>query len=157
MRLSRSLSHSQSLSQELSSARSRKHSTSSHGTSSSISHSPAPTRRQTLTVALPSPSTGSMSPNERSVLSMEKEIMRLQEVLKEREAEILMLEESLRRKHKDDITINGDSTASAKVAPQVLKQFDEVRSTLENGHDYEENGSISEPDESLDRLNELML
>jgi hypothetical protein len=98
-----------------------------------------------------------MSPNERSVLSMEKEIMRLQEVLKEREAEILMLEESLRRKHKDDITINGDSTASAKVAPQVLKQFDEVRSTLENGHDYEENGSISEPDESLDRLNELML
>jgi hypothetical protein len=85
---------------------------------------------------------------------MEKEIMRLQEVLKEREAEISMLEESLRRKHKDDTAVNGDSAASAKV--QVLKQFDEVR-TLENGHDYEENGSVSEPDESLDRLNELML
>lgn len=102
-----------------------------------------------------------MSPNERSVLSMEKEIMRLQEVLKEREAEISMLEESLRRKHKDDTavmpTVNGDSTAAAKVAPQVLKHFDEARSALENGHDYDENGSISEPDESLDRLNELML
>jgi hypothetical protein len=118
---------------------------------------------------------------------MEKEIMRLQEVLKEREAEITVLEESLKESQEEKLAstlpvstvlevdaspkINGqmlkpDSTLS----PKTLNQFDHIRKSMENGnangnghsiyHDGSEmNGSsvYSEADESLERLNELML
>lgn len=80
--------------------------------------------------------------------------MRLQEVLKEREAEISVLEESLKEKHGDRLAVNGDAAPSAKLLSTSLSQFDEVHKPLENGHQSE---SVSESDESLDRLNELML
>ncbi|KAF5380852.1 hypothetical protein D9615_004103 [Tricholomella constricta] len=184
----RSLSQSQSLSQELSSVHSRKTSFSSHGTSSS--HSPSSSHshmtlsylsgiRPNLSISLPSPSP--INGNERSVGSLEKEIMRLQEVLKEREAEITLLEESLRQSQDEKATpalatsiideetpnVNGKANgAAATLSPKTLNQFDHIRKTMENGngHAYtdtpsEMNGSsvFSETDESLERLNELML
>ncbi|KAG6833664.1 hypothetical protein H0H87_002860 [Tephrocybe sp. NHM501043] len=179
----RSLSQSQSLSQELSSVHSRKTSFSSHGTSSS--HSPSNSyshgspsylsgTRPNLSISLPSPVNG----NERSVNSLEKEIMRLQEVLKEREAEITLLEESPRESREEkspapvveDLpTSNGkaaNATAAATLSPKTMNQFDHIRKTMENGNGYahtdtgsELNSSsvVSEADESLERLNELML
>ncbi|THU88609.1 kinesin [Dendrothele bispora CBS 962.96] len=180
---SRSLSQSQSLSQELSSVRSRKTSSSSHGTSSS--HSPSHSHststlnslmgsRPNLSISLPP--NGSVSPSERSAVSLEKEIMRLQEVLKEREAEISTLESSLKESREaqirslsrdDKVTPlpNGDVSPEAYLSPQTRNQFDNIRRSMilvnGNGHTREEsdtNGG-SDTDDSLvvDRLNELML
>ncbi|KNZ78457.1 Kinesin-like protein KIF27 [Termitomyces sp. J132] len=164
----RSLSQSQSLSQELSSVHSRKASFSSHGTSSS--HSPSNSQStlnylsgvQNLSTSLPSSS--SFNGSERSVHSLEHEIMRLQEVLKEREAEITLLEESLKeRPLLQPSGLNG--TAAATLSPKTLNQFDHIRKTMENGsYAHTDTGSevnsvsvLSEADESLERLNELML
>ncbi|GLB34798.1 putative kinesin motor, catalytic domain [Lyophyllum shimeji] len=184
----RSLSQSQSLSQELSSVHSRKTSFSSHGTSSS--HSPSSSHSHTtlsylsgvrpnLSISLPS--TSPINGNERSVSSLEKEIMRLQEVLKEREAEITLLEQSLKESQEQksaplapvpDVAdealsnVNGKPNGPATtLSPKTQNQFDRIRKTMENGnghtHDtvFEMNGSsvYSEKDESLERLNELML
>jgi hypothetical protein len=109
--------------------------------------------RPNLSISISSPP--GASPDGRSISSLEKEIMRLQEVLREREAEITVLEVSLR-----------ESKASAPPA---------VMSTVENGSIPNgkplENGiynaetasefggamSASDSDESLERLNELML
>jgi hypothetical protein len=103
---------------------------------------------------------------------LEKEIMRLQEVLKERETEISMLEESLKESVKgqsisghgsspsqDSHEVNGvlDDIENVTLSPKTMHNFIEVRKTMENGHPVTENGSVSETDESLDRLNELML
>ncbi|KAF9013938.1 kinesin domain-containing protein [Cyathus striatus] len=145
----RSQSQSQSLSQELSSAHLRKTSFSSQGTSSS--HSPSNSHstlhsvssRPNLSVSLPGISPGYS--NERSVSSLEKEIMRLQEVLKEREAEISVLEASLMESQNDKLN-----------PPPVAG--DNPESTPATNGDVLENGSTnSDPDESLERLNELML
>ncbi|KAF9469234.1 kinesin [Collybia nuda] len=187
----RSLSQSQSLSQELSSVHSRKTSFSSHGTSSS--HSPSNSHshststlshmlnsRPNLSISLPSPFPG--TPNERSVGSLEKEIMRLQEVLKEREAEITILEESLKESQEEKIATtppvlepppktNGQVPHNhTTLSPKTLNQFDHLRKSMENGNlngnghaNYQEsveiNGSsvYSDADESLERFNELML
>lgn len=111
--------------------------------------------------------------------------MRLQEVLKEREAEIMALESSLKSTQDDSsvtsspaISTPGDaspSTPSAKLnghapeghlSPKTLGHFDHIRRSMElNGHDVglndsesDRNDSVnSEADESLERLNELML
>ncbi|KAF8077786.1 kinesin domain-containing protein [Lyophyllum atratum] len=184
----RSLSQSQSLSQELSSVHSRKTSFSSHGTSSS--HSPSSSHshatsgylsgvRPNLSISLPSPSP--VNGNERSVGSLEKEIMRLQEVLKDREAEITLLEESLKESREEKVlapppvanlvdeappTVNGKSNdIGASLSPKTQNQFDHIRKTMENGngHPYDTGSEMnsssvfSETDESLERLNELML
>lgn len=176
--LIRSLSQSQSLSQELSSAHLRKASFSSHGTSSS--HSPSSSHsgsnslstlqsfghRPNLSISMPS-----LSPvaHERSVSSLEQEIMRLQEVLKEREAEITVLEDSLKGIQQEKITNNGitigeklaqPSTVDGALSPQTLYQFDSIRKTMENGNGIvngAESASSFSDDESLERLNELML
>lgn len=178
---SRSLSQSLSLSQELSSARSRKASfstSSSHSPSNSHSNSaPFASPRPNLSISLP-------ASNERSVASLESEIMRLQDVLREREAEIAALEISLRERPKvpsgsptsiDDIDTppstppngilpNGDQSLASHLSPKTMGQFENIRRSMElNGRDHLfENGSevasnVSEMDESLDRLNELML
>ncbi|KIJ69148.1 hypothetical protein HYDPIDRAFT_105719 [Hydnomerulius pinastri MD-312] len=167
--LSQSLSPSVSLSQELSSARSRKMSGSSHGTSSSVSHSPS--HRPNLSISLTSLN-GTTTPTEqRSALSMEKEIMRLQEVLKEREAEISTLETSLKEKEEtaplppvpeakpsedvDDLAVH--------LSPTTMQKFNAVRKSMELHHGVlpAANGASADADadvdESLDRLNELML
>ncbi|KAG5637757.1 hypothetical protein H0H81_003324 [Sphagnurus paluster] len=180
---SRSLSQSLSLSQELSSVHSRKTSFSSHGTGSS--HSPSSSHSQTylsggkpnLSISLPSPSL--LNANERSVGSLQKEIMRLQEVLRDREAEITLLEESLKQTRDEKLIpepispvleeelprVNGKvNGAYATLSTKTLNQFDHIHKSTENGdHTYtdggsEVNGSVfSETDESLERLNELML
>ncbi|KAI0703557.1 kinesin [Cytidiella melzeri] len=151
---SRSVSQSVSLSQELSSARSRKASISSHSTSSSVSLS-SPRPNLSLNV----------SPNERSVQSLQREIMRLQEVLKERESEITALEQSLDEREKsrkpapalhalsngDSHPVeNGESTPDLHLSPRTMGQFQELRHTLDGMP------SPADPDESLLRLNELM-
>src|SRR6267378_3104756 len=91
----RSLSQSQSLSQELSSAKSHKSSFSnSHGSNSPISYSPPGSLsfQPSLSISIPHPANLLNDPggvgNGKSAASLEKEIMRLQDVLKEREAEI---------------------------------------------------------------------
>ncbi|KAF9482822.1 kinesin domain-containing protein [Pholiota conissans] len=176
----RSLSQSLSLSQELSSAHLRKASFSSHGTGSShspsnshslsVSHSASASLslgRPNLSISMPSLSSSS---TERSVSSLEKEIMRLQEVLKDRETEISLLEESL--KESQSRGTNGDAVADQEVqdvdgvnpdttlSPKTLNRFDHIRKTMEgvngNGTHMETSSSYSE-DESLERLNELML
>lgn len=154
---SRSMSQSLSLSQELSSARSRKASISSHGTSSSISLSPS--GRPALSL--------SISPNERSVQSLEAEIKRLQEILVERESEIGLLEQSLKDKEREAVLQaetpssasttpatpeNGEANPMMHLSPKTINHFQELRSTL----DHSENDSNVDAGEDLDRLNELM-
>ncbi|KAJ6525493.1 kinesin domain-containing protein [Mycena vulgaris] len=192
----RSLSQSQSLSQELSSVHSRKtsFSTSSSSHSPSNSHSSpsflAPHSRPNLSISLPSSASSPVHPNERSVPSLEKEIMRLQEVLKDREAEIAVLEGSLKESTsksaavpngvgashsesspaaKDPVTppVNGDANP-VHLSPKTISQFDNIRRSMshEPAHtnltdsesDLNGGSSVySEQDESLERLNELML
>ncbi|KAJ4478498.1 kinesin domain-containing protein [Lentinula aciculospora] len=186
---SRSLSQSQSLSQELSSARSRKHSSSSHGTASSHSpsnsHSATMSPRPNLSISLPN-GIMNIAPAERSAVSLEKEIMRLQEVLKEREAEISTLELSLLKATQTESSasstsdrlrdlklelLNGHDDEAAPesfLSPQTINKFEHIRRSMqfhgENGNSPREHDSISasdsivsDTDESLDRLNELML
>lgn len=147
----RSMSQSLSLSQELSSARSRKTSTSSHGTSSSLSMSPGSRPSLSLHVG----------PNERSVQSLEQEIMRLQDVLKEREAEISVLEQTLKEKDRAAAAsqspspatpVQVDSSAMVHLSPKTRSQFEE----LHNSISHSENAAVPDADESLVRLNELM-
>ncbi|KAF8275271.1 hypothetical protein EI94DRAFT_1793880 [Lactarius quietus] len=118
------------------SARSRKASFSSHGTSSPA-QSP---HRPNLSISLPALN---VAPNERSAASLEKEIMRLQDVLKEREQEIAHLEISL--KEKEAIT------PRHQICEKRL-----IKTVLQNGSDAADVTANSESDESLDRLNELM-
>ena len=151
----RSVSQSLSLSQELSSARSRKASTSSHGTSSSLSISP--TSRPALSL--------SISPNERSVQSLEAEIKRLQDVLVDRENEIRLLEDTLKNQAMNSVTsegtpastspatpLTGDASPALHLSPKTMNQFQQLRHSL----DHSENDSSVDAEESLDRLNELM-
>jgi hypothetical protein len=104
------------------------------------------------------------------VASLENEIMRLQEVLKEREIEISALEASLQdnssalssSKEPGSLVKEGEAASIAYLSPKTLTYFDDIRKTMINGHDHptdesEENKAASEVDESLDRLNELML
>ena len=165
---------------------SRKASFSSHGTSSS--HSPSNSQslshshshslqafglRPNLSISMPSLT----PPNERSVASLEQEIMRLQEVLKDREAEITLLEESLKESQENQVKIpngveggegqptttevNGSSVnPDTTLSPKTLNRFDHIRQTMENGTGHAvqtETGSSFSEDESLERLNELML
>lgn len=86
--------------------------------------------------------------------------MRLQEVLKEREAEITALETSLKEKDNAPLTpgqpspdspstpINGEPSPSAFFSPKTKSQFQELQRSLDH--------TVSDPDESLERLNELM-
>jgi hypothetical protein len=98
--------------------------------------------------------------------------MRLQDVLKEREAEITLLEESLKMSEQRDSPIkttpngvNGDHNPNgnglaAVLSPRTLDQFDHIRKNMENGHIdnvYSESSSVQSEDDSLERLNELML
>jgi len=131
--------------------------------------------RPNLSISLPP--NGSVSPSERSAVSLEKEIMRLQEVLKEREAEISSLELSLKESREAQAHIstpvdkptltNGDAFPEVYLSPQTRHQFDNIRRSMvlvnSNGHiredtDSDHNGG-SDADDSLviDRLNELML
>lgn len=164
--LSQSLLPSVSLSQELSLARSRRISGSSHGTSSPIPQSPSP-HHSTPSISLSSPNGGSTPTEHRSIVSMEREIMRLQEVLKEREAEIIALEVSLKEKEQISAvapsvtTVSTDATdPSTHLSPTTAQKFEAIRKSMAlHGVSPLPNGASpdTEVDESLDRLNELML
>jgi hypothetical protein len=87
--------------------------------------------------------------------------MRLQEVLKEREAEISAFEETLKEhaKAQRDVTVSPempDVNGDLMMSPKTAHRFAIVRESMESRQNLE-NGSVSETDESLDRLNELML
>jgi len=113
---------SQSLSQELSSARSREASISSHGSNGSLSYFPSHRPNQSTSLSY----SGATTPTEqRSAMSMEKEIMRLQEVLREREAEFSALESSLKEKEQsmlDPPKLLVPEVDHSPVALQYLKQ-----------------------------------
>lgn len=176
----RSLSQSQSLSQELSSARLRKTSISSQGSSSAGSYSPSVSfSKPNLSLSLPNGINGNgASSPEKSVTSLEKEIMRLQDVLKDREMEIAALEMSLKGKSSpkanggpplsavdsfvsaqeefsDDSSqatpIDGAMDPSITLSPKTMDQFNAIR----NNMDVVDIGA-PDPDDSLRRLNELM-
>lgn len=169
---------------------SRKTSLSSHGTSSS--HSPSNSssfngslHRPALSISLPtlSPTIGG---NERSVSSLSQEIIRLQDVLREREAEITELEASLKESQRaaleadiaastpdEEPLVNGSSLlngtltngqdaalVSGTLSPRTIDQFDHIRKTMGgNGRMSFSEGasSVMSEDDSLERLNELML
>ncbi|KAG1826831.1 kinesin domain-containing protein [Suillus subaureus] len=164
--LLQSLPPSLSLSQELSSVRSREASISSHGSSGSVSHSPS--HRPNLSISLSSVTGATTPSDQRSAVSMEKEIMRLQEVLREREAEISTLESSLNEKEQTAPTpvephalqsIEADDLTH--LSPKTIQKFDAVRKSMKLHHDLIPDVDSDVPDndvdESLDRLNELML
>lgn len=96
--------------------------------------------------------------------------MRLQEVLKEREAEISLLEESLKesegrvlagiQEHSGEVHESNGINPESTLSPKTINQFDHIRKTMENGHSttpIEQGSSVYSDDESLERLNELML
>lgn len=160
--LCRSLSQSQSLSQELSSANSRKPSfSSSHGSNSPISHSPSGSfsSRPALSISVPH-SAGllngvgsSVGSSGKSAASLEKEIMRLQDVLKERENEIALLEESLKA---TESKANGFPTPiptirtnDSAIVPPLLRiesgEGEEFVTPTEDHPDYEDTSGRSTP------------
>ena len=166
---SRSLSQSQSLSQELTSARSRNASTSSHGTNNSISNGSPSRSRPNLSISLSNSNFAVINPQERSVTSLEQEILRLQEVLHQREAEITILETSLRERAgqapsplpmTEERNLEGAQGLESYLSPQTTGKFEEIRKnlTMQNGYPEPSESSMSdEADASLQRLNELML
>lgn len=169
---SRSLSQSQSLSQELFSARSRMPSSpeingsslppingvgvGSNGLLGHHGRHHSSSTRPNLSISLP------IGPGqERSVPSLEKEIMRLQEVLKDREAEITTLEGALREKERpkkhSDLLTNGharESRRDSELSPIIMNQINAIRKSMEIRMPTSD---IKGDDETLDRLNELML
>lgn len=159
----RSQSQSQSLSQELSSARSPRHSLRRSHTSGSLSSLLIASAQANGSLSVPPvPSLPGLNVNhaERSVDSLEKEIMRLQEVLKEREAEISALEDSLKEKNGRPVTpvppapvvvVNGDVAPDA-LSPNTMHQF----AVLRKGIVAEPEQDVGDAADSLDRLDELM-
>lgn len=172
----RSLSQSQSLSQELSSARTPKHSLTASSlsgfTPGSLSSSTGATTPKLSLLASSSVSSAPQTPADergRSVQSLEKEIMRLQEVLKEREAEIGVLESSLKelkRPQKMNEAEEGEEDANVatssgqsdgKLSPTIMTRFARLRQSLiiENPPKFPDSDA-PEDSETLNRLDELM-
>ena len=164
----RSLSQSPSLSQELSSARSPKHSLTGRPDNLAIPSSTL--LSPPLVYPTSSPITDSPS-GERTAASLEKEIMRLQEVLKEREAEIDTLEQSLKDKaarstagvdhissisEAEDAENDVDDSKIKELSPTTLKQFKDLR-RLSRRLSLQKTEPAVDSSETLDRLNELML
>lgn len=99
--------------------------------------------------------------------------MRLQEVLKERETEIMALEESLRESQASQGKTQNDEANTPPLddqdttphnvglSPKTLNHFDHIKQSMVNGNSHIANSdhgsNHSESDESLERLNELML
>lgn len=152
----RSLSQSQSLSQELSSARSRMLSSPDINGINGVAGRRSPGPRANLSISLP------IGPGqERSVASLEKEIMRLQEVLKEREAEITSLEATIKEKDgtsyvsSDKDLPNGHAPAGeSDLSPQIMDQIAAIRRSMEIRNPPSD---LVDDNDPLDRLNELML
>ena len=91
--------------------------------------------------------------------------MRLQDVIKEREAEITVLETTLKEKNdvpvilqngtevkQNGVHANGDATIH--LSPKTMSQFSQIRKSLDLH--FVNQYTDSDVDESLERLNELM-
>ena len=172
----RSLSQSQSLSQELSSARTPKLSLTVNPGGSGSSGTVTPKLSLLVppsTNGIPTP--GPPTPTDgRTVQSLEKEIMRLQEVLQERETEIGVLETTLKELknplpkkavlhdvEEDDeeqmLELSSQSgVESGKLSPATLGKFAKLRRSLIIEHPPRFDDEPSAESETLDRLNELM-
>jgi kinesin family protein 4/21/27 len=93
--------------------------------------------------------------------------MRLQEVLNQREAEITLLEGSLKEQERapasplpmTEEALEADLDVDSHLSPKTINKFDEIRRTmaLPNGHAEPQEESMPDSDASLQRLNELML
>ena len=101
--------------------------------------------------------------------------MRLQDVLKEREQEIAALEISLKEKESVSSSstvsvslpltpevdaedhVNGRTSPTSYLTPQTMHQFDELKSSVQITHGRSDSVTTSEADETLERLNELMM
>jgi predicted nucleic acid-binding Zn-ribbon protein len=173
----RSQSQSPSLSQELSSARTPKHSLTASNGMNGISISPGstssfsgPTTPKLSLLASSTISSAPQTPAEergRSVQSLEKEIMRLQEVLNEREAEITALEGSIKELKKPkpakkegeedvDAATNGGHP-DGRLSPTLMKRFARLRHSLIIEHPPKfPDADTPEDSETLNRLDELM-
>jgi len=96
---------------------------------------------------------GSASGNSKSAASLEKEIMRLQDVLKERENEIALLEGSLRAKESmaDGLpnSVPVIRTNASAIAPPLLRiesgESEEFVTPTEDHSDYEDTSGRSTP------------
>lgn len=173
----RSQSQSPSLSQELSSARTPKHSLTASNGMNGISISPGSTSSfsgpATPKLSLLASSTISSAPQTpaeergRSVQSLEKEIMRLQEVLNEREAEITALEGSIKELKKpkpakkegeEDVDAATDGGhPGGRLSPTIMKRFARLRHSLIIEHPPKfPDTDTPEDSETLNRLDELM-
>lgn len=91
--------------------------------------------------------------------------MRLQEVLREREAEISALESSLKEKEQSTTSPAEhqvpEADHSTHLSPLTIEKFNAVRTSMRLHHDLLPQADSDAPDgdvdESLDKLNELML
>jgi len=96
---------------------------------------------------------GSTGGNGKSAASLEKEIMRLQDVLKDRENEIALLEGSLRAKEsKADgfpNSVPAIRTNGSAIAPPLLRiesgESEEFVTPTEDRHDFEDTSGRSTP------------
>lgn len=97
---------------------------------------------------------------------MEKEIMRLQEVLKEREAEISALEITLKEKEQAGAAslavemAKGSEDHTMHLSLTTIQKFNAVRKSMQLhgvSSAVDDLNADADVDESLDRLNELML
>ena len=97
---------------------------------------------------------------------MEKEIMRLQEVLKEREAEISALEVTLREKEQAGAALpptemaKGPEDHTMHLSPTTIQKFNAIRKSMQLhgvSSTVDDLNADADVDESLDGLNELML
>ena len=154
--ISKNLSYG-SLSQELFSAKSCKPPfSSSHGSNSPISHSPSSpfSSRPALSISVPNPTSllsgvgGSTGGNGKSAANLEKEIMRLQDVLKERESEIALSEGSLRA-DSFPTSVPAIRTHNSAVVPPVLRiesgESEEFVTPTEDHPDYKDTIGRSTP------------
>ncbi|KAI0032831.1 hypothetical protein K488DRAFT_49051 [Vararia minispora EC-137] len=132
----------------------------------------SPSHRPNLSITLP---VLQVSPHERSTSSLEKEIMRLQSVLHEREAEISQLERALKESGGSvtpatstpalsESPVESNGAVAPFLSPQTVAKFERLKSGMEhvngfahtNGHAHTDSTSSVDPDEQLERLNELM-
>ena len=108
--------------------------------------------RTNLSISLP------IGSQERSVASLEKEIMRLQEVLKDRETEISALELALKEKDTANQSPSEgtavESTNDSELSPKIMDQIAAIRRSMEI---KQVNGDAAYTDEEpYDPFNELM-
>ena|ERR1700761_2183041 len=96
-----------------------------------------------LSISLPKFAASPIQPNERSVHSLEKQIMRFQELLKETETEIAALEGSLNESQAAAKSVGGNGI----VAPPLLQEPHTPLSTARADEAYEHVAPFAQDDQ----------